>query len=35
MGSPLSSVVTDFFMEAFEDEMLIAAPLKPMFYQRY
>lgn len=35
MGSPLSSVVADFFMEAFKQDMLNAASLKPSFYRCY
>lgn len=33
MGSPLSSVVANFFMEAFERDVLSIAPLKPTLYK--
>lgn len=35
MGSPLLSVVTDLFMEAFKKKALECALLKPMLYRRY
>lgn len=34
MGSSLSPVVADFFMEAFKTSALQSAPLKPSFYWR-
>lgn len=33
MGSPLSSIVADFFMEKSEQHALESAPLKPSFYR--
>lgn len=34
MGLPLSPVIADFFMEAFEKRALDQAPLKPLLYWR-
>lgn len=35
MGSPLSLVIADFFMEVFEKAALDTAPQKMMVYKRY
>ena len=35
MGSPLSPIITNFFMEKFEKKALEAYPLKPKLWKRY
>lgn len=35
MGSPLLSVIADFFTEGFEKQALESTPLKPSLYKRY
>ncbi|CAK1589294.1 unnamed protein product [Parnassius mnemosyne] len=35
MGSPVSPVVADIFMEDFEEKALLTAPVNPRFYRRY
>ncbi|CAK1598351.1 unnamed protein product [Parnassius mnemosyne] len=35
MGSPVSPVVADIFMEDFEEKALLTAPVNPRFYKRY
>lgn len=35
MGSPLSPVIADFYMEAFKKKALDAAPYKPCVYKHY
>lgn len=35
MGPPLSPVVANFYMEAFEKQALASTPFKPSFYKRY
>ncbi|CAK1589319.1 unnamed protein product [Parnassius mnemosyne] len=35
MGSPVSPIVADIFMEDFEEKALLTAPVTPSFYKRY
>ena len=35
MGSPLSPVLANLFMECFESEMLVTLPFRPPFWARY
>ncbi|CAK1594055.1 unnamed protein product [Parnassius mnemosyne] len=35
MGSPVSPIVGDIFMEDFEEKALLTAPITPSFYKRY
>ncbi|CAH2086613.1 unnamed protein product [Euphydryas editha] len=35
MGSPVSPIVADIYMEDFEDRALKTAPISPRFYKRY
>lgn len=35
MGSPLSPIIVDFYMEAFEASPLQVVTLAPLFYRRY
>ncbi|CAK1581428.1 unnamed protein product [Parnassius mnemosyne] len=34
MGSPVSPIVADIFMEDFEEKALLTSPIKPRFYKR-
>ncbi|CAG4938163.1 unnamed protein product [Parnassius apollo] len=34
MGSPVSPIVADIFMEDFEEKALLTAPVNPRFYKR-
>ncbi len=35
MGSPVSPVVANLYMECFEEEALNSAPVKPVLWKRY
>ncbi len=35
MGSPVSAVVANLYMECFEEEALNSAPVKPVLWKRY
>ncbi len=35
MGSPVSAVVANLYMEFFEEEAVYSAPLKPVLWKRY
>ncbi|CAG4972614.1 unnamed protein product [Parnassius apollo] len=35
MGSPVSPIVADIFMEDFEEKALLTSPINPKFYKRY
>ncbi len=35
MGSPVSAVVANLYMECFEEEALNSAPVKPILWKRY
>ncbi len=35
MGSPVSAVVANLYMEFFEEEALNSAPVKPVLWKRY